>query len=332
MKVMQLNELLELMDEKLNHQYAEDLHVIKQAIAKGQTVTKFVQRKLEQEKLQLDRYAVTNTPSLNEYVVTSILNNTVKPMQRTVFFNLGRVAECSCSTSLNMKMPCRHVAATLVFMNSTENNLPKVQFIEALAPRWKLSNNPLYRTFSAATVPSQQPTTNMNEGQITSADLMTIKYPSKRPIRLSKLSDICSSVIEEGANSEYAFRTVMAYLSKSANGILDFLKSDGKGDCMDFISKAPCFQSAAKQNDRNTSIINHANRLITLPKATTKRKRTTPCSACQFYQNTTVTNHREYTKQCPQRDNPNHIKKPKEAQQAKENADILSQKALSSNP
>ena len=124
----------------------------------------------------------------------------------------------------------------------------------------------------------------------------------------------------------------MTYLTKTVNGINDFLQSDGTGDCMDFISKAPHIRNAVNKNNRYTSVINNANRRLHLPntKISSKRqKRIIECGACRFYLGVCVTDHREYSLKCPQKENPNHIKNPQKALQTKMDHALLSQNTLS---
>jgi hypothetical protein len=123
-------------------------------------------------------------------------------------------------------------------------------------------------------------------------DLQKIKYPNKFSFHHSKFSEICYPVIKEGKKSDYSYKVVMAYLTKFVNGKTQFLKSDGTGDCMEFISNAPSTSCAAPKNDKNTSIVNHGNCRLLPNTVQTKRKSATECSACQFYQDICATDHR----------------------------------------
>jgi hypothetical protein len=109
---------------------------------------------------------------------------------------------------------------------------------------------------------------------------------------MDDLQKICHPVIKEGKKSDYSYKVVMAYLTKFVNGRTQFLKSDGTGDCMEFISNAPSTSCAAPKNDKNTSIVNHGNCRLLPNTVQTKRKSATECSACQFYQDICATDHR----------------------------------------
>jgi hypothetical protein len=123
----------------------------------------------------------------------------------------------------------------------------------------------------------------------------------------------------------------MTYLTKAVNGINNFLKSDGTGNCMEYISKAPSIRIPAQINDRCTEITNQANRRRLYMTTSSKKRKTRDieCGACRFYQETCVFGHREYSTKCPQKNQPHHAKKLKEALEAKKRAQTLSQAALS---
>jgi hypothetical protein len=124
----------------------------------------------------------------------------------------------------------------------------------------------------------------------------------------------------------------MGYLTKCVNGIIDFLKSDGTEDCLQFIANAPCIRLPAAINNNNTSTTNLAKRQQSVPLSESNKKRgkrKVECSACRFYQNICVTDHREYSQKCPQRANPNHHRDVTNAEQTKEKFSQLSQLAMS---
>jgi hypothetical protein len=65
LKTMILRQLVDAIDEIINHQYAEDMEIIKQCIAKGTKITKFVKKHLEAEKRQMDQFNVKAVEILN---------------------------------------------------------------------------------------------------------------------------------------------------------------------------------------------------------------------------------------------------------------------------
>jgi SWIM zinc finger len=326
LKTLNIHELLQAIDEIINHQYAEDIEYIKGCITKGTKMTKFVEQYMEAEKKNMDKYRVHKI-NPEEFVVTGLSGS----IARIVTLKEDNL-QCTCSSLKNMKLPCRHIAAAAFHYNSSATVARQFMDIKHLSSRWQLTHHPLYRMFQKT--PSDEETSGEalcgQKGNICIMEnLHKIKYPSKNSVRHSKLSEICYPLVDEGTKSEYSYKVVMTYLSKCVNGILEFLQSDGTGDCMDYIMSASTTRLAYSKNDKNTSTTNHGNRRMYLPKQLAKkRKRYTECSACRFYLDSCVTDHREYTTKCPQRGHPNHKKNEQEALKAKESTKILSQQTL----
>ena len=281
----------------------------------------------------------------------------------------GSVPTCTCATFSNVQLPCRHIAAALYARNSSiKSNGCQFFDIENIPLRWRLTTHPVCALFQKPSA-KETSSSNKNDTEVeycSQPDLTKIIYPKQSALRHSRLSEICLPVIEEGKQSEYAYKIVMTYLTKAANGIKTFLQTDGTGDCMEYIIHAPYLQNAAKKNYCNTDTTNHANRRqkrkspslkprvkevkkgkiqstskqsdvqtdatnngnsnnygmsLNLPPHVNEavRKRKVQCAACRYYQGVTVFDHQEYPTKCPHRFNPNHHKKPKEAEHEKKN-------------
>jgi hypothetical protein len=73
---MSLRQLVDAIDEIINHQYAEDIEIIKPCVAKGTKNTKFVNKHLEAEKLQMDQFKV-NTVNDIEFLVSGLYGHSI---------------------------------------------------------------------------------------------------------------------------------------------------------------------------------------------------------------------------------------------------------------
>jgi MULE transposase domain len=341
LKMFSLVDLVKDLDSIFTHQYREDYEYLRSEMTKGgspcKDVSAYVFKYMSKEKELMDQYKVSqNCIGIGhmKYSVQHISTDDTSVQETyVVTVHDEGMPTCTCEYFTNRLMPCRHIASTLYYRSlvSTNNTL---QFFDPknVSPRWRLSNNPLYKKFAGneGTEGNSQGVSVINRTKL--SDLTSIRYPTKATIRHAKLSQICYPAIEEGKKNEYSYRVVMGYLTKCINGIMDFLKTDGTEDCMEFIAKAPCIRTPVTQNNRHTSTINSAKRLQSTPLLENNKKRgkrMIECSACRFYQNICVTDHREYSQKCPQRDNPNHHCDVTKAEQTKEKALQLSQLAMS---
>ena len=84
LKTMSLNELVNTIDDITNHQYAEDIEVIKECLASGFKTTKFVMKHMEEQKKQLDQYKVEKVND-TDFVVSGMYGS--NNLQRTVVIN-----------------------------------------------------------------------------------------------------------------------------------------------------------------------------------------------------------------------------------------------------
>ena len=91
LKTMSLNELVNTIDDITNHQYAEDIEVIKECLASGFKTTKFVMKHMEEQKKQLDQYKVEKVND-TDFVVSGMYGS--NNLQRTVVINDSFVQEC----------------------------------------------------------------------------------------------------------------------------------------------------------------------------------------------------------------------------------------------
>jgi MULE transposase domain/SWIM zinc finger len=226
LKTLSAAQLVEELETIINHQYSEDLENLKHSLAKGSDFSKYVNDILVNEKSKLDQYKVDRSTEHNAYAVEKIMGSIRD--SHMVCLPDDEVPTCTCSTFTNMHLPCRHIAATLYYCNTSMEKQRDFFDIRDVSLRWRLS--PLYDIFY------KKCTTDAAVIKVENAfsDLTNVKYPKKPSIRHSKLSEICYSIVDEGTKSEYAYRVVMTHLTKAVNGINNFLKSDGTGNCMEY--------------------------------------------------------------------------------------------------
>jgi SWIM zinc finger len=126
LKTMILRQLVDAIDEIINHQYAEDIEIIKQCVAKGTKITKCVKKLLETEKLQMDQFKVTTVKDI-EFVVSGLYGPSIIEQKETM--KEENMQECTCESFKNMKLPCQHIAAS-VFHYNLNSLSDKIQFID----------------------------------------------------------------------------------------------------------------------------------------------------------------------------------------------------------
>jgi hypothetical protein len=126
LKTMNLRQLVDTIDEIINHQYAEDIEIIKQCVAKGTKITNFVKKHLEAEKLQMDQFKIKTVNDI-EFVVSGLYGQSI--IEQKVTMKEEDMQEGTCESFKNMKLPCQHIAASIFHYNL--NTLSdKIQFMD----------------------------------------------------------------------------------------------------------------------------------------------------------------------------------------------------------
>ena len=153
-----------------------------------------------------------------------------------------------------------------------------------------------------------------NLGYITMDELNVVQASSKPKMRHSKLTSLFQPLINMGAESMFNYKFIYANSVKFVNTVSYKLRNAEDMDDVDIASGSVALTPRNK-NDRYTDTTNHANRgkrngsRMSLPKGKIqKKKEKTSCEACLFYNGSEEIGHRQYSLNCPQRGNPNHIR------------------------